>query len=969
MAYRPKKRPFFLRRRDTEDRASIHRRVPFLGAFQPGGSSKRWRLFVNIIKFIGVISLIGLIAGAVSLSILFAWVSRDLPDPNHLLDRQTQATTKIWDRTGTHLLYEIHGSEKRTVVQLKDVSKYAINAAIASEDRNFYQHHGVELQSFIRAIFDRVFLGKRLQGTSTITQQVVKNVILSSERSLTRKAKELILSFEIERKFSKDQILQIYFNETPYGSTAYGVESASQMYYGKSAKDLDPAEGALLAAIVPAPTRLSPYGSAKDELVSRWKHILDAEHDMGNLTDQEWVAAKNEDVLSHVKPRVENIVAPHFSLYVKELLADQYGERVVEEGGLNVITTLDYDKQVAAEQAIKDGMDVVKKNGGSNAALVAEDVKTGQVLAMVGSADYFDTAHDGNVNVAIRPRQPGSSFKPIVYAAAFEKGYTPNTVVFDVNTKFPTDTGTPYEPHDYDLGERGPLTLKKALGGSLNIPAVKTLYLTGIDRALDFAKTLGYTTLDDRSRFGLSLVLGGAEVKLVEHVAAFGAFASEGTYRAPAYILKVEDPSGKTLQEWKDTPKENVMGVETARNINDILSDNDNRAYIFGAQNHLTLPDRPVAAKTGTTNNFVDAWTMGYTPSLVAGVWTGNNDNTVMKKGADGSKVAAPIWQAFMEAALKDTPPEPFNAPQPIVTGKPVLDGQAGEIHVQIDKFSGKLATADTPPTAIEDRVYRQAHDILEYVDKEDPRGPNPADPSLDPQFAAWEAGVADWAARNDWVTTEAPPTETDDVHDGSDAPTVTFLEPAENTAVAERTFMAKVTPGGPRAVKRVEFTIDGSLIGTATGYPWEAQLTLPPTYGRGFYTLRATAYDDIEDSGSQDVTINVTSDGVPFAFNWLRPSSDITYRQRAFPIYIDTVMNAHAGIGKVEIEADPIATDATTDTTPIVLGSLSQPKTDGVSVSWDTAPDPGAYRLRADITFANGDTKDFDGPKVVVKQ
>ncbi len=967
MVYRPKNRPIFAKRPQT-DRPSILHRFPFMGAFEPGGSSNRWRLFWNILKLLGVVGLIGLVTGTLAITILFAWAGKNLPDPNHLLERKIKATTKIWDRTGTHLLYEIHGTEKRTVVQLQDVSKYAINAAIASEDRNFYQHHGVELQSFLRAIFDRVFRGKRLQGTSTITQQVVKNVILSSERSVTRKVKELILSFEIERKLSKDQILQIYFNETPYGSTAYGVESASQMYYGKSAKDLDAAEGGLLAAIVPAPTRLSPYGSNKEELLSRWKHILDAEHDMGNLTDAEWMTAKNEDILSHVKPRQENISAPHFVLYVKELLAEQYGERDVEEGGLNVITTLDTDKQAAAEQAIKDGMDVVKKNGGSNAALVAEDPRTGQVLAMVGSADYFDVAHDGNVNVALRPRQPGSSFKPIVYAAAFEKGYTPNTVVFDVNTSFPTDSGTPYQPHDYDLGERGPLTLKKALGGSLNIPAVKALYLTGIDRALDFAQSLGYTTLRDRSRFGLSLVLGGAEVRLVEHVSAYSVFATEGTYRPPAYILSVKDANGKTLQEWKDAPTPGLMGVETARNINDILSDNANRAYVFGIRNYLTLPDRPVAAKTGTTNNFIDAWTMGYTPSLAAGVWTGNNNNAQMKKGADGSKVAAPIWQAFMKAALANTPAESFTPPQPISTGKPVLDGQAGEVHVRVDKFSGKLATENTPPTAVEERIYRQAHEILYYIDKDDPRGPAPTDAGADPQFAAWEAGVADWASRNGWITTEDPPTQTDDVHTGSDVPSVSFVAPADGAVITGRTFTARVSTTGPRGVKRVEFTIDGALVGTTMGYPWEAQLSVPPTYGRGFYTLKATAFDDVETSGSQDVSINVTSDGIPLSFSWMRPSTDITYRQRVFPLYIDATMNTHIGIRKAEIDAVS-TTSGATGTLVIPLGSLSEPKTDGVSVSWDAPPAPDTYRLRAEITLSNGEIKTFDGPRITVKQ
>lgn len=970
MPYQPKNRPFFLKRRKA-DRPSVHQRVPFLGAVDTHAASARSRRIRKVLKVLGILIALGFVAGILGMALLFAWVSRDLPNPDKLLTRQVEKTTKIWDRTGTHLLYEIHGDQKRTLVELDQIAPVAVKEAIVSEDKNFYEHKGVELKSLFRALLQSFRRG-RVEGTSTITQQLVKNAILTNVRTgfegISRKAKELILSYQIERTFTKDQILKMYFNEIPYGSIAYGIEAASQTYLGKSAKDLDPAEGALLAALNKAPSRLSPYGSHTDELLWWQRFILDEMGRQGYMTQEEVDAAKNEDILARVKPRRDSLEAPHFSLYVKELLSETYGEKEVESGGLNVITTLDYDKQKEAEQAVTDGMEVVQKFGGSNAALVSMDPKTGQVLAMVGSADYFNEEIGGAVNVTLRQRQPGSSFKPIVYTAAIEKGYTPDTVLFDVNTSFPTDSGKPYEPRDYDLGERGPVTLKKALAGSLNIPAVKTLYLVGVDNALDFAEKLGYTTLKDRSRFGLSLVLGGAEVKPVEHAAAFSTFAAEGTYRAPAYILKVDDASGQTLEEWKDDPKADVVSVQAARSIATMMSDNEARAYIFGEKNYLTLPDRPVAAKTGTTNGFHDAWTVGFTPNLTTVVWVGNNDNSEMKKNADGSRVAAPIWQQYMKAATADMPIEAFTPPDPIVTGKSVLDGQAGEIRVKIDKFSGKLATENTPPTAVEERVYRQAHSILQYVDKNDPRGPYPTDPSSDPQYAAWEAGVADWAQRNGWVTTEAPPTETDDVHTGADAPSVTFVAPSDNATIGTRSLYARVQAEGPRGVKRVEYSLDGALLATATAAPWDATLTLPGTFGPGFYTLRATAYDEIETSGSQDIVLNVTSQGVPLTFSWSRPSADITYRQGAFPIYIDTVMNQHLGVSYVEILAAPIVSGDAPAPAPILIGTLTRPKTDGVSVSWSSAPDPGAYRLKAIVHLPNDETKEFEGPKITVK-
>jgi len=942
----------------------ILRRVPFAGSVSGNRNRRGWRRkLVVLAKILGWLVVIGIVLGFFGGAVVFAWVSRDLPDPNRLMTRTVQKSTKIWDRTGSHLLYEIHGDQQRTVVQIKDIAPAMIHATVAAEDKNFYTNRGVQLQSFARATFDAVFRGRRLEGTSTITQQVVKNVILSNERSLTRKVKEVILAYEIDGKFTKDQILQIYFNETPYGGSAYGVEAAAQMYFGKSAKNLDNAEAALLEAIVPAPSRLSPYGSNTAELKWREQHVLDVMHDQGYLNDADWKVAKAEDVLTRVKPHKEAIFAPHFSLYVKELLADQYGEAQVEQGGLNVITTLDYDKQVLAEKAVDDGMPVVQRYGGTNAGLVSIDPKTGQVLALVGSHDYFDTAHDGNVDVIFSQLQPGSSIKPIVYATALEKGYTPDTVVFDVNTSFPTDDpAKPFTPHDYDLGERGPVPMRKALAGSLNVPAVKFLYLTGIPTVLDSAKKFGYSTIRGASNYGLSFVLGGVEVKPIEHVAAYAVFATEGTYRPPAFILKVTDADNKTLQEWQDTPTSGIIQTETARNMSMMLSDNDQRTFIFGAQNHLTLPDRPVAAKSGTTNDFVDAWTMGYTPSLVTGVWVGNNNHSKMKAKADGSTVAAPIWQEYMTKALAGTPVETFTAPQPIVTGKPVLDGAAGETTVQVDKYTGKLATNDTPPSAVETRTYRQAHDILQYVNKDDPRGPAPTDPTVDPQYGAWEAGVQDWAARNGWTSTEAPPTATDAMPDGTQ-PTVSFADPTDATAIGERSFHVRAVPqSATRPIKRVEFYLEGVLLGTSTSFPWEATISVPSTFDPGFYTLRAVAYDDQGSWGSTDITINSQIPSVPLQFNWLRPASDSNFPISSFPFFVDTKLSEHLGISEVDLVA------SATDGTMITMGSLKNPATNGVSVSWDTPPSPGLYLLKANVQTVFGTTQSFEGPTVTLK-
>jgi len=699
------------------------------------------------------VALFVFLAGAISLAGLVAWVRRDLPNPNTLMDRTVAQSTKIYDRTGTHLLYDIHGTQRRTLTKLSDVPRFAIDATIAVEDKNFYAHKGFVLKSILRAAIMDTLFHRRAQGASTITQQLVKNVVLTNEKTLARKIKEFVLATEIEGRFTKEEILQLYFNEIPYGRANYGIEAASQSYFGKSSHDITLPEAATLAALPQSPTT---YLNNIDRLLARRNLVLDLMVEQNYIKKEEAAHAKNAPL--EIQPRLENITAPHFVLWVKEQLTQIYGERMVEQGGLKVITTLDYDKQKTAEDAVAAGIPKIEQKGGGNAALVALDPKTGHILAMVGSRNYFDKDHDGAVNVALRARQPGSSFKPIVYAAGFIKGYTPSTILYDVVTTFKTDLKD-YEPHDYDSKERGPVTVRQALQGSLNIPAVQMLYLAGIDHVLDLAGSLGYTTLGDRSRFGLSLVLGGGEVKLLEHVATYATFANEGVHQAPISILRIEDAHGVALDEWKPRDGTSVMDPEIARTVSNVLTDNDARAFIFGAVNHLTLSDRPVAAKTGTTNDYHDAWTLGYTPSLAAGVWVGNNNNKEMSRGADGSVVAAPIWQMFMQKALEGTPPEPFTLPTLVTTGKQVLDGVPETITLKINKTNNLLASDTTPPELIEDRTYRVHHSILHYVNKDDPRGAIPTDPTTDPQYTNWEAAIVRWANEVKDPKNPSPPT------------------------------------------------------------------------------------------------------------------------------------------------------------------------------------------------------------------
>ena len=724
----------------------------------------RWKIISKI-----AIWLFGL--GLFFMAGVFIYYAKDLPSPTTIKTRTVAESTKIYDRTGEHLLYDIHGEEKRTIIPFEQSPETLKSATIALEDQDFYSHHGIKITSIIRSALKDVMKGSAAQGGSTITQQFVKKALLTDEKRISRKIKEVILSIEIETRYSKDEILGMYLNQIPYGSNAYGVEAAAQTFFKKSAKELNLSEAALLACLPNAPTYYSPFGLHTDALKARQESTLQKMADQGYITQEQADEAKNVDILATISPKKDNIYAPHFVMYVKDYLVEKYGDQAVEQKGLKVYTSLDWNMQQEAEKAVLEGATKNAAQNAWNAALVAEDPKSGQILAMVGSKDYFGKSYpEGCVsgktctfepqdNVAIRNRQPGSSFKPYVYLTAFSKGYTPETLLFDVETSFTADDSSQeeYKPQNYDGKFRGPIQMKNALAMSLNIPAVKTLYLAGVKDSIKVAKGLGITGLNQPERYGLSLVLGGGEVKLIDHVHAYASLARGGVSKNQTYILRVEDNEGTVLEEYKSSDGQRVVEEKYVAMLDYIMSTNDLRAPVFGENNPFRFDNRQVAAKTGTTNEFRDGWAVGFTPSLAVGVWAGNNNNASMKAGADGIYVAAPIFRSFMDKALTNYAIEEFpKYEKEEDAGKPVLNGKMDEekdvkvCAIPDEKNEYCLASDACPSSYVEKKDFFNVHTILYYVKKDDPRGDRPEDPKSDPQFNNWEKGVEEWAEKND---------------------------------------------------------------------------------------------------------------------------------------------------------------------------------------------------------------------------
>ena len=787
--------------------------------------------------------------------LLFVYFTPDLPTPWKIKNYQSAQAVQLFDRNGKQI-YAMGGDPRRVNIDSADIPMNVKNATVAAEDHNFYSHFGVDFRGVARAVYYDIFKhGASLQGGSTITQQFVKNALLDSQRTVTRKIKELFLSLEVEMMYSKQQILAMYLNEIPYGSNAYGIEAASETFFNKHAKDLDLAESATLAALPQRPTYFSPYGTHPEQRLVRINYVLDSMVDLKYITTDQAKQAKEEaKTIKFAQPK-EYILAPHFALYVKDQLVSKYGEQMVDEGGLKVTTTLDLGKQQMAEDAVsKQAANKFDNINATNAALVAIEPTSGQIISMVGSVDYFNNKIDGQVNVADSLRQPGSSFKPVVYATAFKDKYNPGYVLWDV----PTDFGN-YKPVNYDGSTHGPVTMRTALAGSLNIPAVKTLYLAGIKNAIQTAHDMGITSLNQPDRYGLSLVLGGGEVKLVDLVGAYGTFANNGTHAKTISILKVEDNHGKVLYEYKTPQTNQALDPQVAYEISSVLSDNGARSYVFGGNSALYFPDRQVAAKTGTTSDFRDAWTIGYTPQLVAGVWVGNNDNSAMKAGSEGAMAAAPIWHNFMAAALAGQPNQNFQTPPGIqqvtvdklsnklpTSASPETitdifsDWQVpktnDDIHslVRIDKASGSLATDDCPDAFVQKYFITNLH-------SEVPTNPN------------WENPVRA-AAESFGINLTGPNISGSGKNCSNNGNRfgVKITSPDDEKTVAP-SFSVKVSVKSK--VTKVDLVVDGQTIGTDDKSPYSFGVS---NLSAGRHKIVAVAYNSNNSTSSISINVNV---------------------------------------------------------------------------------------------------------------
>jgi 1A family penicillin-binding protein len=809
---------------------------------------------------------IALIGGVVLMVAIFFWFSRDLPDPN-TVQRKSGYSTSIYDRTGEVDLYDVYVDENRKFTPLSEIPDYLKQATVAIEDKDFYKHSGFDPLAFLR-IFKNMVTRQRVIGGSTLTQQLVKNVLLTNERSVSRKIREFVLAIRIERQFTKDEILQMYLNEAPYGGNTLGVEAAAKTYFGKEPKDLSLVESVVLAGMPQSPSRFSPYGSNPLAYVSRAKDVVRRMREDGYLSvDQEKEVVENLTSVSFMK-QGKNIKAPHFVMYVKEKLEEMYGPELVEQGGLKVTTTLDWERQEEAEKIVMEEIDkVAEKLLISNGATVVVDPKNGEILSMVGSKDFFDENIDGEVNVVTRLRQPGSSIKPLVYAVALGKGYTPASVLMDSVTQFPgKDEQTPYEPQNYDGKEHGLLHLREALASSINVPAVKLVALVGVKSVLEQGYKMGLTSLEptkeNLSRLGLSMALGGGEIKLLEMTTAYSAFANGGQKVNPVAILKVEDKNGKVIFEYKQTKQEKVLDEKVAFLITSMLSDNNARLLTFGPNSYLNLGSRAVAVKTGTTNDLRDNWTVGWSRDVMVGVWVGNNDNSQMKNVASGVSGAAPIWRRIMLSFLTKYPDKPFDVPGGVVqvevdkvSGYPAHDGFTSYKEWIIE---GTLPTGDDPihkkikvckgqtdRLATEVRIAEGDYETREIIEIKE------KDPLTDKSL--WQAAIDRYLA-----------TMTDSIYkipreycDQSNGVVVTIVSPGNESRVDGEEVTIKFELASGKTIRWADLYLDGNMEQRFTSKPYQKIYRL----SKGNHKVKIVAQNEDGVEGSREVEFGIGQD------------------------------------------------------------------------------------------------------------
>ncbi len=844
--YRPGARKFSSRVAKISNRS--YNNHPFL-ASSNFNRRRFWIKFFGLVSTLVFFSIIVLIIITVFSFVIFA---KDLPSPYKLTARDSNLSTKIYDRNGK-LLYDIYGDKDRALVNYSQLPPYVKQATIAIEDKNFYKEQGFSTLGIIRSILSTIFLG-RVEGGSTITQQVVKNTLLTPERTITRKIKEFILAVQVEHRYSKDEILQIYLNEVPYGGTAWGIEAAAQTYFGVEAKDLSLTEAVILAGLPQSPSTYTPFGSNPKAYIARANDVS------RRMREDSYITKAQEDQLDRDVPNVKfnsnnkGIAAPHFVFYVKDQLIKVYGEKFVEQGGLKVTTTLDLDLQNKVQQIVAEEIAKLADYHAGNGAAVVEDPKNGQILAMIGSKDYFAKDYDGQVNVAMSLRQPGSSLKPFTYATAFKAGYNPSFVLMDVPTEFPGGIGQPpYKPVNYDGKFRGPVQVRFALGNSFNLPAVKMLALVGIKNMLRTAYDAGLKTLeptdDNLKRFGLAVTLGGGEVRLADLTNGYATLADSGVYHDPISILKVQDRSGKTLQEVKDTQRKEVLGKDITFLISHILSDNNARSEEFGGSSLLNVSGKTVAVKTGTTDDKRDNWAVGYTPSIVVGVWVGNNDNSPMnQKIASGITGATPIWNRIISTALAGKGAESFSKPDNVNA-------------LEIDAFGGGLPCRDFPkrseyfikgtePTRdclVEKTLDGKDYFVLTEFDPVSTDGKNRWQDGIN----AWEAGQSDPRYHPPAGLTNSPTQNPDDVK-------VSISKPSDHDQT-DLSFETSADVNTGKKITKVEFYIDGAIKDTKTDSngPYKFNYTFADS-NKGKHKIKVKGYNDAGKDGEKEITVSV---------------------------------------------------------------------------------------------------------------
>ncbi len=812
------------------------------------------------------------VVGILSVGLLFAWYAKDLPRPDKV-QRRDGLSTVVLDRNGEKL-YDIFEEANRIPAKWDEIPQYLKDATIAVEDKDFYTHQGLSMTGIMRGMLACVVL-RRCQGGSTLTQQLVKNVLLSQERTLPRKMKEAVLSIQIERKYSKNDILLMYLNEAPYGGTAVGVKTAAVHYFNKDVKDLTLIQSAILAGLPQSPSYYSPFTGEEGAFKDRTIHVLRRMREEGYITPAQEGEAKKQMETIQFAAGDSALRAPHFVAYIKQLLIDRFGEKMINAGGLTVTTTLDWKLQQASQLAVKEEVDKAKKLKVSNGAAIVTDPKTGEILAMVGSKDYAATDSSGlKFNVVTQGlRQPGSTLKPIIYAAALTKGYTASTMLMDVETKYPSgDPSKPeYNPKNYDNKYRGPMQMRYALANSINTIAVKFAAIVGVKDVLKMGYAMGLTTWEptdaNLKRVGLSLPLGGAEVKMTDMATAFGTFAHDGQRVDLVAILKVVDANGKTLFEHKQTSPRQEIEPDVAYVISHILSDNEARKEIFGLRSYLVVPGKTVAAKTGTTDDKRDNWTVGYTKSRVVVTWVGNNDNSPMSPTlASGVTGAAPIWNRIMKEALKDIPDESFTRPDGVIEmdidafgGGLPFEGQPTrkEVFIRGTEPNGpasiyqklKVSRKDSSKLANSVEVATGDYDEkLFIVLRED-------DPVSGDGKNRWQEGINAWINGQD--SKYKAPTETYS-GGGSDQVVIQLKKPSDKERINNNNVTIEAEAISTADIERIEIFVDGSKVKERTN---EKTIAETVNMSNGSHAIKVKAIDKRGTSSEREIHVGINED------------------------------------------------------------------------------------------------------------